>query len=157
MNNEGLLKYLSECRQSGVNYQEKFKSVWVECEKQIRCVPPDSWALKEGWQSKIYIPLQAKKSETAMSFSQKMIIGKQKPFDIIGVEKEDQDDAFQLGKLIATIMGAGNFRKQNNFILQESIDLGTRFMKILLDPKGDITFLWRSIFNCVFTLNAGTS
>jgi len=150
------LKFLAECRTSGIEYRDKFTPTFDEVEKQIRCIPPDSWNQKEEWQTKIYIPLQAKNSEIVKSYLKKMIYGKKRPFDITGVEKEDQDDAFQITNLIDVLLQSGDFECQNDYVLQEGIDLGTGFIKMSMKPDGlGLDFSWRSVYNVVFDPECG--
>lgn len=156
MDKSELITYLGECKQSGMSYREKFRTTWDEVEKQIRCVPPDSWESKESWQTKIYIPLQAKKSEIACAYLGKMLFGKRRSFDITGVEREDSDDAQQIAKLIDLLLQSGDFEVQNNFVLHEAVDLGTGFIKLSMKPDGmGLDFLWRSIYNVVFDPECG--
>lgn len=156
MESDALLKHLSECRKSGEDYRDKFKPTWTEIEEQIRCVPPASWSAKEDWQTKIYIPLQAKKREIAKSYLKKMLFGKKRNFDIIGVEKNDQDDAQNLTTLIDVLLQSGKFEQENDFVLQEAIDIGTGFIKIMMKPDGTgIDLLWRSPYNVVFDPECG--
>lgn len=156
MEDNDKLKFLAECRSTGIEYRDKFTPTFDEVEKQIRCVPPDSWGQKEDWQTKIYIPLQAKNSEIVKSYLKKMIFGKKRSFDITGVEKEDHDDAFQLTNLIDVLLQSGNFEMQNDYVLQEGIDLGTGFIKMSMKPDGmGLDFMWRSVYNVVFDPECG--
>jgi len=156
MNDGELLQFLKQCKASGEDYRTKMKPTWDECEEQIRCVPPKSWELKEDWQTKIYIPMQAKKCEIAESYLNKMIFGKRRNFDITGVEKSDEDEATHLTDLIDTILEIGKFRGENNFILKESVGMGTSFVKILIKPDGkSLSFTWRSPYNCIIDPKAG--
>lgn len=156
MQKEELVSFLGECRRAGIEYRDKFKSTWVECEQQIRCCPPKSWSLKEEWQTKIYIPLQAKKSEIAKSYLSKMIFGKKRSFDITGVEQEDKEDAQELANLIDIIFQSGGFDRQKDFVLQEAIDIGTGFTKMVMKEDGlGIDFIWRSAYNVVFDPECG--
>ena len=156
MDDASLLKHLAECKSSGEQYRDKFKPTWEEIENQIRCVPPESWALKEDWQTKIYIPLQAKKSEIAKSYLKKMIFPKKRFFDIVGVEKEDSDDAFQLANLVEILMQSGGFGLQNDFVVQEGIDIGTSFIKFIMKEDGTgLDFVWRSSYHCLFDPECG--
>ena len=156
MDKDTLLIHLQECISSGEAYRDKFKGTWEEVEKQIRCVPPDAWDKKEDWQTKIFIPLQAKKEEIAVSYLNKMVFGKRRFFDILGVEKADQEDAQQLTNLIDGLLEIGKFRKENNFVLTEAIGSpGTSFNKILLGKDGFIKFNWRSPYNVLIDPECG--
>lgn len=156
MDEASLKVFLSECRQSGINYRDRFKADWEEIEKQIRCIPPDSWAQKEDWQTKIYIPLQAKKSEIAKSYLSKMIFGKKRSFDIVGVEKDDKDDAHYIVMLVDTLFSSGGFSEQKDYVLQEGVDIGTGFTKILMKEDGTgIDLIWRSAYNVVYDPECG--
>src|SRR5689334_6318800 len=109
LSDEDLIKFLLQAKKAGIDYRNKFKQGWDECEMQIRCQLPESYKLKEDWQTKIFIPQQAKKSEVAAAYLNKMIFGKTRNFDITGVEGDDEDDAQNLVTLIATIMQNGGY------------------------------------------------
>lgn len=156
MDDAALKAFLSECRTSGIAYRDRFKDDWEEVEKQIRCVPPDSWSQKEDWQTKIFIPLQAKKSEIAKSYLSKMIFGKKRNFDIMGVEQEDKDDAQNITNLIDVLFQSGGFDDQKDYVLQEGVDIGTGFTKMVLKEDGTgIDYIWRSAYNVVFDPECG--
>jgi hypothetical protein len=156
MNKDELIKFLDECKQSGLDYRDKFTDTWQECEEQIRCKQPDSWDEKEDWQTKIYIPLQAKKEEIAVSYLSKMVFGKKRNFAISGVEKSDHENAYQLTELIDTLIQSGGFSFQNKFVLTESVAIGTSFIKILMKEDGlGLKFIWRSPYNCIFDPECG--
>jgi len=150
------LIFLSDCKTSGIQYRDKFRDTWEEIERQIRCVPPDSWQLKEDWQTKIYIPLQSKKSEIALSYLSKMIFPKGTNFGLTGVSEDDKEDVQQLVLLISTLMRMGGFQTENEFVLTEAIDQGTAFLKLTMTGDENITKLtWRSPLNCVFDPDCG--
>ena len=156
MTDAELLKHLRECRQSGIDYRDQFKTTWEEIEYQIRCIPPKSWDFKEDWQTKIYIPLQAKKREIAKSYLKRMLFGKKRNFDITGVEREDNDDAQNLTNLIDVMMQSGNFDQVNDFVLQEGIDIGTGFIKMSMKPDGTgLDFVWRSPYSVLIDPECG--
>ena len=156
MDKDTLLIHLQECITSGESYRDKFKPVWEEVEEQIRCEPPSAWDKKEDWQTKIFIPLQAKTEEIAIAYLNKMICGKRRFFDILGVEKADHEDAQQLTNLIDGLLELGKFRKDNNFILTEAIGSpGTSFNKVLLGKDGLIKFNWRSPYNVLIDPECG--
>ncbi len=156
MDNAALLTHLGECRRTGIEYRDKFRPTWDEIEDQIRCIAPSSWAQKEDWQSKIYIGLQAKKREIAKAYLKRMVFGKKRAFDIGGVESADNDDALQIANLTDTLMQAGSFDHQNDFVLQEGVDLGTSFIKLVMKPDGmGIDLLWRSCRNVVYDPDCG--
>ena len=156
MKDEDLKKFLYECRQAGINYRDKFKPDWEECERQIRCCAPASWDGKEEWQTKIYIPLQAKKTEIAKSYLMKMIFGKRRCFDILGIEESDKESSQEVTNLIETLLGASGFEQQNDFTLQEAIDIGTGFIKLSMKADGTgIDLMWRSAYNVVFDSECG--
>ena len=155
LSEEELLSFLLECKKSGIEYRNQFKPTWDECEKQVRCVLPDSYSKKEDWQTKIFIPLQAKASETAVAYLGKMVFGKTVNFDITGVEGDDTDDSQNLTTLISTLMNNGDFQFQNKFVLNEGVDIGTGFIKLVMVRKGKLKFLWRSAYSCFFDPKCG--
>lgn len=151
-----LLPFIQECIQSGEQYRDTFKDTWDEVEDQIRCVPPSSWNQKEDWQSKIFIPLQAKTEEIVTSYLNKMVFGKRRFFDITGVEKDDHEEAQQLAQLIDTLFEIGDFRKENNFILDEAVgNPGTSFCKVTMRNDGFLNFLWRSAYTTLIDPQCG--
>ena len=149
--------FVIDAKMRGVEYRNKFISTWTEIENQIRCVTPDTWNSKEDWQTKIYIPQQAKKSEIAQSYLNKMLFGQKKNFDIEGVETNDKDRAENVERLIHLLLNK-NFHFENKFVMNEGIDLGTGFLKFSIAPTRDmINFSWVSIYKCVFDPACGHS
>lgn len=143
-----LRTYLSNCIQDSSVYRDKFKNVWDECEKQIRCKHPAEWDNKKDWQTKIYIPQQSKKSETANAYLSKMLFGSGRFYNIQGVEKQDKERDTALMELIDVLLEKGGFYFENDFILQEGVDIGTAFLKVLAKEKKDgLKFIWRSPYN----------
>src|SRR5665213_163022 len=69
------VRFLLECKYSGILYQNQFRFVWMQIEEQIRCVLPANWAKKEDWQSKVYVGMQSKKSEVALSQMYDILFG----------------------------------------------------------------------------------
>jgi len=141
-----LLSHLLEAKQAGLNYRTKFKTVWQEIEGQIRCVQPSSWSKKEDWQTKVFIPQQAKKSEIANSYLNKMVFGRGNNFDIKGVEEDDKPQAKDLVKLIANLMG-DSFMFENKFVMHEGVDIGTGFLKFTVNAdKNGFNYAWRTCY-----------
>jgi hypothetical protein len=146
-NDIDLLSFVSSCKKSGRDYRNSFKGTWDECEQQIRCVLPEYFNSKEDWQTKIFIPMQAKKSEIACSYLNKMIFGKQRFFDINGNESFDDDSAEQLAVLMQILLNIGGFYRDNKFVINEAVDLGTGIIKITMSMDGFPKFTWRSVYN----------
>ena len=146
-NDSDLISFIASCKKSGKTYRDSFKKTWDECEQQIRCVLPEYFNAKEDWQTKIFIPMQAKKSEIACSYLNKMIFGKQRFFDVNGNESLDDDDAEQLAVLMQILLNLGGFYRENKFVVNEAVDLGTGFLKITIGANGYPKFAWRSVFN----------
>lgn len=144
MSDEDIVSFLLQCKKAGMAYRDQFKIAWDECEQQVRCVLPASYNLKEDWQTKIFIPQQAKKSEVAQAYLNKMIFGKTRNFDITGVEGDDSDDAQNLVTLIATVMQNGGFHFENKFVMAEAVDIGTGWIKLNVDDRGNLKYVWVS-------------
>jgi len=111
--------------------------------------------MKEDWQTKIFIPQQAKKSEVAQSYLNKMIFGKGTNFDIVGVEGEDKKNALNIIKIISTVMENGGFSFENKFVMAESVDIGTGWMKMTVDNKGDLQYVWVSAYKALVDPKCG--
>lgn len=155
MSDEQLIAFLLQCKKAGITYRDQFKGTWDECELQIRCVLPDSYKLKEDWQTKIFIPMQSKKSEIAQSYLNKMIFGKTVNFDLTGIEGDDTEMAQNIKILISTIMLNGGYTFENKFCLQESVDIGTGWIKMIVNAKGDINYAWRSAYEVLIDPKCG--
>ena len=131
-------------------YRDRFKPTWEEIEKQIRQEPPEEWDKKEDWQSKVYLGLQAKTSETAFANLSAMIFPSDRFYEIRGVENRDRELEGNIETLIQNLMYRGNFYSEKDFALEEGSDLGTSFIKILArKDKSGIDFVWRSCFDCL--------
>lgn len=151
-----LIDFVKRNHSAAVEYRQKFKSVWDKIVQQIRCVHPTAWAEKDDWQSKVFIPQQAKKSETAAAYLDKMVFGVKRFFNIMGVEKKDREQEGYLMDLYDVILERGNFYFENDFVLHESVDIGTGFMKILVKPdRSGLDFVWRSAYNVSFDPSCG--
>ncbi len=155
MSDEEIVSFLLQCKKAGMAYRDQFKPVWDEVEKQVRCVLPDSYNLKDDWQTKIFIPMQAKDSEVAQAYLNKMVFGKTQNFDITGVEGDDIDDAQQLVTLISTAMINGGFQFENRFVMNEAVDIGTGWMKMTVDAKGDLKYIWVSNYKALVDPKCG--
>lgn len=155
MSDEEIISFCLQCKKAGMAYRDQFKSTWDEIEKQVRCVLPDSYNLKDDWQTKIFIPMQAKDSEVAQAYLNKMVFGKTQNFDITGVEGDDVDDAQNLVTLISTAMINGGFHFENKFVMNESVDIGTGWMKMTVDAKGDLKYVWVSNYKALVDPKCG--
>lgn len=155
LTNEEILSFCLSCKKAGITYRDQFKTVWDECEQQVRCVLPASYSMKEDWQTKIFIPQQAKKSEVAQSYLNKMIFGKGTNFDIVGVEGEDKKNAQNIVKIISAVMDNGGFGFENKFVMAESVDIGTGWMKMTVDNKGDLQYVWVSAYKALVDPKCG--
>lgn len=153
-----LLAFVKTNHEAGVAYRNSpgFKKVWDRIIGQIRCAHPAEWDEKEDWQSKVFIPQQAKKSETAFAYLDKMLFGQKRFYNIGGVEKNDKEEAGYIAELYDVLFDRGNFFFENDFILHESVDIGTGFIKMLVKPdQSGIDFIWRSAYNISFDPTCG--
>lgn len=155
MTDEDIISFLLQCKKAGMAYRDQFKPTWDEVEKQVRCVLPDSYNLKDDWQTKIFIPMQAKDSEVAQAYLNKMVFGKTQNFDITGVEGDDIDDAQQLVTLISTAMINGGFPFENKFVMNEAVDIGTGWMKMTVDARSDLKYVWVSAYKALVDPKCG--
>lgn len=155
LSDEEILSFLLECKKAAIAYRDQFKTAWDECEQQVRCVLPDYYKQKEDWQTKIFIPQQAKKSEVAQSYLNKMIFGKSRNFDITGVEGEDKQVSQHIMTLIATIMHNGGFSFENKFVMAEAVDIGTGWMKMTVNDKGNLKYVWVSAYKALVDPKCG--
>lgn len=155
MSDEEIVSFLLQCKKAGMAYRDQFKSTWDEIELQVRCVLPDSYKLKDDWQTKVFIPMQAKDSEVAQAYLNKMVFGKTQNFDITGVEGDDLDDAQQLVTLISTAMINGGFQFENKFVMNEAVDIGTGWIKMTVDAKGDLKYVWVSAYKALVDPKCG--
>lgn len=144
-----VLSYVNECHQRGDDYRNKFKGRWDTIESQIRCVHPETWAQKEDWQTKVFIPQQSKTSETAQAYLDKMLFGAKRFFGISGVEERDKDEEAAIEELFDNVLNRGNFFVENDFVLNEACSgPGTAFLKITCNPqRTGLIFSWRSAYN----------
>ena len=142
-----LIKFLMECKRTGLEYRNRFRAQWDDCESQIRCVLPESYKNKEDWQTKIFIPLQAKMSEVVQSYINKMIFSKTSNFEILGLSDEKKDDDVLLTDLISSMMNNGGFQFENKFVVNEAVDIGTGFIKLTLSSAGNLLLRWRTSYN----------
>lgn len=136
-----------DCIEKAKNYRELFKKDWDEVERQVRQQAPPEWDKKEAWQSKIYIGLQTKASESAFSSLRAMLFPTDRFFESSGVEKEDREKETSLEELIQTTLDQGGFYEEKDFWLQEGIDIGTSFIKLLVRPDMmGIDYAWRTAY-----------
>jgi len=130
------------------NYRRNFEDEWSEIEKQVNCIEPDEWDDKEDWQTKIFIGMQSKTSETAAAMFSEIMFPRKQFYSIIGVGEEDRQLVNDLTRLINSLLERGKFYLHNDYVQQESIDLGTSFMKVVATGDG-LEFSWRSVLNCL--------
>lgn len=150
------IRFLLQCKRSGVLYQNQFRQTWNEVEKQIRCVRPAEWSKKEDWQSKVYIPVQNKNSEVAVSQMNDILFGTGRFFECVTDDDSQSSDADQLSDLIDILINRSGFDVQNSFVMQEGCDFGTSFIKILMKPNGQgIQVIWRSTYQILIDPNCG--
>ena len=147
---ERIKAHVVDCIAVSEEYRDRFKPTWEEIEKQIRQEPPEEWDKKEDWQSKVYLGLQAKTSETAFANLSAMLFPSDRFYEIRGVESRDRELEGNLETLIQNVMYRGGFYQEKDFMLEEGSDLGTSFLKILSRKNKDgIDFVWRSCFDCL--------
>lgn len=158
---QAVVKLVKDMHKEGVDYRDKFKNVWTHIESQIRCQHPEDWSEKEDWQSKVFIPQQAKTSETAYAYLDKILFGQPAFYDIQGIEKRDKEKEGHIKTLISAILQGGDYDQgafyfENEFILKESVDIGTAFLKITVNPnRKGLVFSWRSPFYLKFDPSCG--
>ena len=151
-----VLAFVVDCIRAGEDYRDKFKNTWDEIEKQVRQEEPEGWQYKEAWQSKVLVGLQAKTSETAFSNVDAMIFPNDLFFEVRGVEKRDRDEEEALSDLIKNILDQGGYFDEKDFMLEEAIDIGTSFMKLIARPdKSGVDFVWRSCYDCLVDPKGG--
>lgn len=151
-----LISFITTCHKNGDDYRRKFKTRWDKIEEQIRCVHPDDWDKKEDWQSRIFIPQQAKTVETSSAYLDKMLFGNKRFYGIQGVEQRDKEDEGHLMELYDNVFDRGNFYLENDFIVNESSGIGTGFLKVLVNPKRTgLQFIWRSPYNITIDPECG--
>ena len=151
-----IVEFVKRNHQAAVDYRQKFTGTWDDIISQIRCCHPAEWADKEDWQSKVFIPQQSKKSETASAYLDKMLFGQKRFFNISGVEKKDKGQDGHISELYDVIFDRVNFYYENDFVLHESCDIGTGFIKVLVKPdRSGLDFVWRSAYNISFDPSCG--
>lgn len=144
------------CITSGEDYRDRFKQDWDAIEKQVRMVQPVEWSNKEDWQSKVFVGLQAKTSESAYSNMSAMIFPSESFFSISATKQRNREDESALEDLYRIIFSRGGFYQVKDFFLQEAIDQGTSYLKMLVRAdKTGIDFVWRSCFQCLVDPQAG--
>jgi len=149
-------QWVSDNILAGIEYRDKFKPDWDDIEGQIRQVHPANWERKEDWQTKVYIGLQCKAAETAYSSLNSMVFPSKRFFEIRGVESRDREEEGALEDLFAAIMDQGGFYFEKDYMLEESVDLGTGFIKTLAKPeRNGIQFIWRSVYDCIVDPEGG--
>lgn len=151
-----LTDFIEDCFNSGIAYRAKFQPIWDEIEEQIRMTSPASWKDKEDWQTRIVAPLQAKGSKTGFTMIKKMLFSGRRIVDIAGIEESDKARMERVMALMDALLSE-SFEKENNEVIQETVDDGSSFLKVMASPKRDrIQFAQRSIYNCVFDPTCGS-
>ena len=152
-----IVSFVRDCHNTGDKYRNKFKEKWDKIEGQIRCLHPVEWADKEDWQTKVFIPQQAKTSEAAQSYLDKMLFGQKRFYNVTGVESRDKEEEGAILELYDNIFDRGNFAFENDFILNEACSgPATSFVKLLVNPlQTGIDFMWRSAYNITFDPDCG--
>jgi hypothetical protein len=142
------------CITIGEDYRSRFRKTWDEIEKQVKLVPPADWDKKEDWQSKVFIGLQAKTSESAFANLNAMVFPSDKFFSITSTKERDRDEEGALEDLFTIIMHRGKFYFHKDFVLEDAIDHGTSFLKMLVRPdKTGIEYVWRSCYDTLVDPN----
>jgi hypothetical protein len=151
------IEYVKEKIEVGRQYRNKFKDRWDQIEEQIRQVHPSEWDKKDSWQTKIFIPQQFKKSETAYSYLESILFGSKRFFSITGVERRDKEIENDVMTLMETVFERGRFMYENSFVLKEAVDLGTGFVKLIPDKASGVSFVWRSAYNIIIDSACGNN
>ena len=145
-----IMDNVTSCIKAGEDYRDRFRDNWDEIEKQVRMVPPAAWDKKEDWQSKVYVGIQAKTSESAFSNMVAMIFPSESFFNIAATKQRDRDQESALEELFRVIFDRGQFYFHKDFVLEESIDHGTAWLKMIVKPTKDgVDFVWRSCYDCL--------
>lgn len=139
------VRFLLECKRSGILYQNQFRFVWMQIEEQIRCVLPANWTKKEDWQSKVYVGMQSKKSEVALSQMYDILFGSGRFFEATVDDNSLDKDAEHLTDLMEILINRSGFNVQSKLWLQEAVDIGTSFLKLIMTEKG-LRVVWRSAY-----------
>ena len=146
--NDYIKDHVVGCIKIGDEYRQRFRKVWDELEKQVRQIPPGEWDQKEDWQSKVYIGQQAKTSEAAYANLNAMVFPSEKFFNMSATKNKNRDEEAALEDLIAAILGRGDFYYHKDFTLEEAVDHGTSFMKMIANAdKSGLKFTWRSCYD----------
>lgn len=140
-----VIKTVLELYDESKNYRDSFTSDWQNVEEQINCIPPKEWEDKEDWQTKVYIPSQFKISETSAAIMMELLFGQRDFFAVIGIDNDkDRQKETELKRFMTVLFEKGGFFKQNGYVMQEGCDTGTSFIKLLVDPKTGIKYIWKS-------------
>ena len=141
---------VTNCIGIGEEYRMRFRRIWDEIERQVRQVPPVEWDKKEEWQSKVYIGQQAKTSESVYANLNAMVFPSEQFFSLSATKQKDRDEEQALEDLFGNLLMRGGFFYQKDIMLEESIDQGTSFIKMLAKKdKSGIDFSWRSCYDCL--------
>ncbi len=145
-----LIGYVNECARSGEAYRSTFIKDWTKTEEHLRCQHPEAWKKKKDWQTKVFLPVQSKTSETAASKFDEILWTSNRNFDIEGVEQKDREQDGYIMTVIENVLSRGDFSNQKSFMLQEAIDLGTSFLKLIPNAEGDgFDYAWVSVYHAL--------
>lgn len=158
LDDKELLTTIDEMWTSAKKYRDTFSDAWSEITDQINLNEPADWALKEEWQTKIMTPEQFKIAETATSNIMSMLFGTDKFFGVLGVDDMDKMKVTYLLKFMMILLREGNFFQQNGYAMHEAVELGTSFIKRLVNKKKQsIDFSFRTVKDIVFDPESYTS
>ncbi len=148
---KSILATLGDMWTSAKNYRNNFAPAWEEIENQINLNPPEDWAEKEDWQTQIMTPEQFKIAETATANMMAMLFGTDKFFGVTGVDSQDKEKVSYMTQFMLLLLREGGFYDQNSYTIHESIELGTSFMKKLINKKTQgFDFSFRTVKDIVF-------
>ena len=149
-NDKEIIQFIERVYSESKAYRDSFSNGWLEIEQQVNCIPPDEWQEKEDWQTQVYVPTQFKISETASAVLMEMLFGQRSFYTIIGIDNdEDRKKETEIRRFIDILMERGKFFIHNEFVTQEGINLGTSFLKILVNfNRPGIDFCWKSVKDC---------
>ena len=136
----------------GDQFKDSLLPIWNKITDQLNQNFPAEWAsAKEPWMVKIFLGIQSKTSEAAYASFMDMLYGRgDRWFGIEGTDQEDKKFVTDLTTLMVVLMRRGGFKIANEWALQEAIDLGDSYMKILVTNEKDkegFIFDWRSCVN----------
>jgi hypothetical protein len=130
------------------DYRSKFIDTWNKIENQLNGVHPDNWDKKEAWQTKCFTRVQKKASETAMASMKKILFPSKRFFAFDGIDKDDREFQNDIATAFEVLLSEGDFYVENTYVLNEGIDCGTSFIKVLADKDKGFTFSRRQVRKC---------